>query len=963
MEKNEQFIGNKRQFIKSTLFLNNINDNNNLNIKSSNKNKFHKRALTSNFEIFHLNEIGYIKNDIKCENKKIMEGKKVLERKNTFPNINNSINKIILFGKQKYNLGSFDESNKKNQNIRNKEKTYTEDKNAKFKTIKKEYLANKNNYDIIKTKKIKSSLSFGEVDEENNKEYSNNGSSYISKIESKIPSYEMDEELKELGNDIKTPVNNQNNINNRLVSSFSINNIDNDNEYENFDEQNNILLQLKRINSNVNKDNENKINQSPIVFDDKKELSFNEDFNQKSNSYQFKNLNTYNNDLNEITKINYIKDEKCSVSYIEKIKNKKFYFCYCNDIDIIKKINCNKITDINAIEKIRKKENKLKNNNKPNIPNNNNEDCKKNIKKVRNPNRNITNNNKKNNEKNSPKKNKKIFIKKEFILKNNKKKNNINNNLNANHIEKENIPSNKNYIIQTNEINKLIKEKINFLSMKIQNQTTTNKSRGENRINLTSFINTSLNNNKELSFNNNDLMVSKENNIFCIGREDFNRSNITYNRYYNGNNITMNNFYNNYKLNNSNNNIINKTEIKEENDLSFNNNIIFERNSNVIESIKKKMALKVKEEENKRKNDLDRKNKSLNINDFNSQNENNSKSQNKENLIKNFLITNYKSISNNGLNYSHRNLSFKNFPKYSSPTTTKNSIDISENKFNKIQFLKNIFNKNNLYYQSDITYSHLQLHSIKEQRYFSKNKKNANEKIYKIENNNNSSKVKNNSSSHNQLLNRKNLNKNHLINNHLLSNQINNINAKNQKANRNSSKNKFKSKNTKEKSLNKNNFNKNNSINNRNELKYLNKNNINNKSFNNFPHHKKNEISNCNVENNSKISNINNNYTSREVSYNQRNKNVINHESYKNHLTKTKITSYRNDRPKYGNHSKISTRNNISNKINNDFTGNNFNSNNHINSNNKSINKCNIKKCINKNGEKEKIIKKGKNNN
>ena len=117
------------------------------------------------------------------------------------------------------------------------------------------------------------------------------------------------------------------------------------------------------------------------------------------------------------------------------------------------------------------------------------------------------------------------------------------------------------------------------------------------------------------------------------------------------------------------------------------------------------------------------------------------------------------------------------------------------------------------------------------------------------------------------------------------------------------------------------------------------------------------------MENNSKISNINNNYTSREVSYNQRNKNIINHESYKNHLTKTKIASYRNDRTKYGNHSKISTRNNISNKINNDFTGNNFNSNNHINSNYKSINKSNIKKCINKNGEKEKIIKKGKNNN
>ena len=73
----ESPISKNNQFIKSTIFNQNDNedntnnDKNNLNNNNQNKNNLHRRSLTiNNNGNFLLNQIGYIKHDIKNEKKK-----------------------------------------------------------------------------------------------------------------------------------------------------------------------------------------------------------------------------------------------------------------------------------------------------------------------------------------------------------------------------------------------------------------------------------------------------------------------------------------------------------------------------------------------------------------------------------------------------------------------------------------------------------------------------------------------------------------------------------------------------------------------------------------------------------------------------------------------------------------------------------------------------------------------------
>ena len=550
------------QYIKSSIFQNDYNNNNiNFNKNNSNKNtsfknKFHRRSLTQNNGIFDLNQIGYIKNDNNYENKKNEENKNN-NKINSSQDINNLVNKILSSHNNKYNFESCTKRNKKNEDLEIKEKNCTEDKFIKarrkyteyYKKVKKFNASKKNGlkeskynryestknigvntFEAKKSKQNKSSLSFGDVDEENNEEDSNennNDSSYISKIESKhVSMYDIDEELKELkeiGNNLKSPVYRPNNRNYyRLISSFSINNNDNDNENENNDnfKQKSILFQLKKMASK--NDNENKVNHNPIVFDDNLELSFHEDQNKKStknqNSSSSKIIN-YISDKYKIKKWLNFKNYNIYISLIDDIKNKKFCFYYKNDSNVIKKNNIELMASIGQIENIRKRKYNI---NDFSIDNIVNYDSRRNIKKekihnVNGNNRNINKNVKIENKSN----------KKKLILRNKKEPYNKINNQSKIIIKKENISLKNNCRIQnTSEINKLIKEKINFLSMKnspnaqqVFQTITTNKNREEKKINLT-FINTSLNSQKELSFNNNDLLMIRENDIFCYGGDE-----------------------------------------------------------------------------------------------------------------------------------------------------------------------------------------------------------------------------------------------------------------------------------------------------------------------------------------------------------------------------------------------------------------------------------------------------------
>ena len=472
------------QCIKSTIF------HNKKDIIRNSPNFKNRRAFTPNFL---LNQIGYIKKDYKYEYKKInLEEDKKLDLKNTSNDINKLVNKILLNHKKQYNFETYTKTKDKNENFEIKDKNCTEDKNIKVrynnskndKKNKNTIIKRKNNIDKIiqsnyskrksesnknletynfNTKKItknKSSLSFGDIDEENNEEYlnDNNDSSYISKIESKYVSmYDNDEELKELKeirNDLKSPVCTHNNRNyNRLISSFSINNNDNDNDNENENNDNikqtSILFQLKKMASKNNY--ENKIINNPIVFDDQLELSFHEDLNKKSaiqnqnKNYIMKEIINYNNDRYNLKKIKLYIEDKICISKLEILRNKKYCFYYKNDLDIIKKINNNIILDSIQIKHIKNKGNNIKTNNENLVYNY----CNKRIK---------------NNENDKLKKNINTKSKAHQIdsIINNKEEKYIYNNLSYKIINQENISLKNNYFLNnSNELNKLTFKIIN----------------------------------------------------------------------------------------------------------------------------------------------------------------------------------------------------------------------------------------------------------------------------------------------------------------------------------------------------------------------------------------------------------------------------------------------------------------------------------------------------------------------
>ena len=969
------------KYIKSTIFDNNINDNKNIIKNNFNvKKPFHRRSLTPNNGNFLLNQIGHIKKDSKYETKKVNNNEnKKINRRISSPDVKSFENKLLTNYKQKYNLepnNPINENNNNNLDIQEKictEDRYTKErikninnkKTKKFSLNKKYYRkkseSNKdviNNFDIKITKQDKSSLSFGEVDEENNEEDSNennNDSSYISKIESKYVSmYDIDEELKELkeiGNNLKSPVYTKNiKNNNRPISSFSINN----NETEKTEKNNNyvgnngnniiqksILSHLKDM--ALKNNNENKINHNPIVFDDDLELSFHEDQTKKSN-IKMQNTQTqldttisvYNSDKSIIKKFEYLNsNDKCNISRIEFIKNQKYSYSYKKDIGNIKRLShIDLLLDITTIDNIRKKRYKINNSNDnsgvgtsmniKNCPHPHHE-RRRNSKKYKNNNTNITYNKNKNQKKINNAENKSIKKREE---RNKKVKFNINNNTsgNINLINKENISLKNNYYINnTNELNKLIKEKINVLSMKnnpnikAQNsKTISNTNKEEKKLDLT-LISTSLNSQRELSFSNNDLLIIRENNIFCSGGDDQNINNITYNKYYNGNNITMNNFYNNYKLNDSNNNIVYNTEINNDNEYD---SIYGNKNNNsIISELKNKLALKLKEEINKKgKNNLIKNP---------TKNKNKNKNGKKEDNL-------------NGLNNVYRNNSLnKNLPKCASEIINQKNFDINMHldNYNSEDFLKHNYNDSFSNYKSNYSNNlFLNLNPIREQNYaYNNNRKNkfenSSRSINKKYNN------KKNISSQKQLLNKKTCKKSaktpDKYQNNRIKSKLNNNNYSNNPIN--------------VICLNEKN------ICNNPEKKDVTKNsnyNLHNKShFNNsILKNKKNKNVNKSMENISK----NNNKIKMNYNSNRNNKNNVN---------KVKFYDFRNNRIKNEKNPIILTKNQISNRMNLDINKN--SSVKHNESYNKLNNRNNIKNkiTVNRTDGKTSIINKGKINN
>ena len=669
-EKEDNFIHNlsftespQTNTIKSAIFQNNPQDNNLITrdtYKNQNTKRMSRRSLTPNMGNFLLNQIGYIKKDNKCETKKsIIEDKRKF-RKFSSPNLKDFVSNMLINGDEKNNIeekeGNKDngkDDNKKSETI-NQFKFKGRRNSVKIKKKKKAFLIKQNNLvkiaensnennldaqkaleifktinsgniDIKKSAKMRYSLSFGDVDEEDNEESSNddnnNDSCYISKIESKqVSMYDIDEdlkELKEIGNNLKSPVIRQARTNykdNKLISNFSINN-NNENIDENGNSQTSILFQLKKMNKRADNENKvNKVNHNPIVFDDKLELSFNEDLNKKSTKELNTDLNliSYRNDVNYVSKLNYVNEKVLSLSMIENLKNNCFDFSYKNDTDNIKKINVGYMMDIAIIDSKRKKMENAHNSHES--LNNNNES----LINLVNENSNFTSNYNENSEKENDVKKitntkSKKYKKKEMVFPNKNKSKNKNNqkyykeNIETIFIEdkknKNNNFRNNNYLINnTKELNQLIKDKLNSLSK-----------RNFNPINLS-------NNKSSLEYmntphkSNNYLFMTRENNISCLGTDNLN-NNITYNRYYNGNNITMNNFFNNnnsYRLNHLNNdNTIgryNKDIYRNEKDSDENDSVLsdgtksyYNRNIKAIEAVKNKLALKLKEEIKKSK--------------------------------------------------------------------------------------------------------------------------------------------------------------------------------------------------------------------------------------------------------------------------------------------------------------------------------------------------------------------------
>ena len=905
--------------IKSTIFTNNIN-----NISSLNQNIL-RRSLTPFKGNFLLNQIGYIKNDSKYESKKtIFELNKKAQRKQSSPDINKFVNKLLLNHNQKSNFDSYNKNLENPENVKIEEKNSTEfnhkrarRKSEIFRKIRNSRgLKLNNKCESTKNIQDKSSLSFGEVDEENNEDYDDNNSSYISKIESKhVSMYDIDEdlkELKEIGNDLKSPVcaPNKRNYNNRFISSFSINN--NDNENENDNENNNDYLDKKSILSHLKKkafnNNQNIINHNPIVFNDNSELSFHEDQHNKNESsniqnVKIQNLIAYNNDKYIIKKIEINRDIKFSVSWIEAIKNKKYGFYYKNNNCKIKKMNIDLFFDINQIEIIRKKRNNI-NINDYDADNSANNESRRNSNNDKSYDINIK---EKNNIKNICKENNK-YNKKDQIPINNAEISEINNYINNNIIGKDISLKNNYYMNNKNELNKLIKEKINFLSMKnyqnfpqMQNlNTSTNKSKNENKINMT-FVNTSLNGYKDISFNNNDLFMTRENNIFCSAEEDQNKNNITYNKYYNGNNITMNNFYNNYKLNDSNHNTFYNTEINN----NGNDNLLFNKSNNIIYAIKNKLALKLKEEINKNKDNS----KIKKVKDSNNADEYYYKCSSQDNLNpkKRSIRKNHKVISN-GLNNNYRDRSYNNLPKNSSVIMNQKNIEIS-NHFDNSQetysgsdeFLKNIYNES------------ISLNPINRRKFIYDSKKKILASISKSNDKINKNKKK--ISFEKQILNKSTKikhtkqivkNANNKINNTKLNNPINNINLNDKKINNNNHDikislnkdvpniNNYYHKENKRKTYNKNNSNYNN---NNNEAVNNNKSysNLHKKKLHNNSKAKSKKSNNLNksIENKSKNSSIYNKCLPGEIISN---KIGSNYDSNKNRVTKDKYPEFRHNR-------------------------------------------------------------------
>ena len=292
-----------------------------------------------------------------------------------------------------------------------------------------------------KGKNIRYSLSFGEDDEDLDEE-----SGFISKIESKqVSLYDIDEELKELKeikNNLKSPVcgpylrpissdnklfnfniDNNNTIFGEHLDDNNITNNTNETALASINEKIDILTQLKKI-SNKNStevaksnfDDENRFiennhfkdesfgeNQnlksgySPIVFDDRLEISFHDENKNKKNDSSInnsnKNLNVVNSintncgfnvnvsggiiykdematfcsdqkRIKKINEFNKIEELMLCISYIDIKRKNKYSFKFSKDLFLSKKINnkylLNKDLNINRIELKRNRNNNEK---------------------------------------------------------------------------------------------------------------------------------------------------------------------------------------------------------------------------------------------------------------------------------------------------------------------------------------------------------------------------------------------------------------------------------------------------------------------------------------------------------------------------------------------------------------------------------------------------------------------------
>ena len=952
--------------------------------------------------------------------KKIEEEKSILQ-KMSFEKTKNNLFKSTIF--------SHDHVNKKNNfDVYPKEKNYqksivedikTFDKNpnnspktnnfesntkTKDKTENKDqenHLENKiidinnaheeNNVYIKKPNQKRCSIYFGEIDDKHNidicKDFNN-----ISKINFwGTTSYDIDEELKDIRNDIKSPIYNPNGPNHKIVSCFNI-------------DKNGKNNQMNELDTQSNKDNEieNPIIQSPIVFDDKFELSFQEDLNRKYNKDEMKDFHLYKNDISYIPKINVIKDKKISVSYIDNIKNKKFHLMISNDTDIIKKINIGVFPDINSIENKRIKTfNYNDTKNEPCISNLNVEDvnhipeinhieeirkktdnsdigkndfsfsCNKNIKdddfisdkyQIKTVKKKDDSSNKKsnlrsnsNNKRNAkkvkfinksvdnrdnlndddipdilPEKNK--SSKKRDVKSRNKIKINKINNLNTCSLEKDIISFKTNYFVRnTNEMNTLLKEKIELLSLcqsllHPSNQAKINPN-NRNKINLT-LINSPRNNQRELSYNSDDLSMIKENDIFYLSEEKKRKRKKVHKKNDNKNIICI-------RLNNDDiNNIILNTEINKGKELPNYNEKMFEKYRNVIQILENKSMKKKKK--TKKNSKLTRNNRPIlannpqNVKYFKTSTKNNNPHNNKDCLLSN---------PKNELNYNLRDLLFNNAPKNLSEINLqnapkKNNSGIHENQFKN---MKNSFShENNSYYPPDLRQNNVRINSTQKQNSPQINRKNACEKICKSFNMNNN-EMKYDSLSQNKTLNKgknyinkkkENINNNvdEMNNNfNILNNPINNIIATEKQEFNTTPKRKFKSIINTKKCLN-NNLYKNYFIN---ELNHV---------AHNLKNKKDNLLDNCSGVPKGKI--INNKNIAGETFPEQNNENKIK-KSNKKDLAKKIVPYFRNNRLKNENLSEKLTNNDIICKLNCDA----YKINSCFHDNKSSQNKSKMKKC------------------